>query len=170
MARGHEDFTDEVWHPAAAAHELIGLGEHDLTHQVRRTFVGRRDLPHLGDFEVPLDVAVGRNAGAGTGPSNGGGGQIIREDPMFVAFVRLGGFRTCRIDEGPQYVRWQSWRTIPAPGYQWCGECDRTIPAGPQRGLCGECWPIWHDNYMYRGAPPPDTVAAAGQQLRIGEL
>lgn len=111
--------------------KLTGLGDHDPVGSLRYTFVNRHDLPNLGVTEIPMLVAMGAGCGGGDGPNNGALAQIISDDPRRLAVVHGGGFWTVE-HRGDDYVRWQRWRTVRRPGWEWTGDGDRTRPPDGQ--------------------------------------
>ena len=136
------------------SNRLAGLGDNDPPQTIRRTFVSRHDLPNYGPYEVPaIEGRAAGIGGAGTGPNNGIAGQIIRPG-RYIASPHLGGFWTATMTPGNR--RWQRWQTLPAPGYRWCYECDRTIPATAARQLCPDCAAAGYPEPTTPTAPPPD--------------
>ena len=134
------------------SHELTGLGDDDEPATWRSTYVSRHDLPHLGDWEIPMAVVERLGLGGGDGPNNGAAAQIIWQAPLTIASVHLGGFVTCQPVPrlgGMEYERWQRWIQKPAPGYRWCAHCDRTLHYTHLRPACEECWPMWREHPKY---------------------
>ena len=134
------------------SHELTGLGDLDDLATWRSTYVSRHDLPNLGDWEIPLREVESKGLGGGDGPNNGAKAQIIREEPLTIASVHLGGFVTCQpvvALGGFDYQRWQRWIQKPAPGYRWCAHCDRTLHFKHIHPACEHCQPLWKDHPKY---------------------